>query len=389
LKGGIATTMIEQHDTERLVYRARLLMEEGRDDLALAALEDIQTDNPEERREIAYLSAWCHTRQEHWTDALRLLSPLYTPSSIEDNWNDANHNERERRAFYLLCLGNAAVNLSRYEEAAQHYTQCLKILSARRVHLPKVNIKARYALGMTCIMNGFYALAVQHYEEALRLCKHDPEHEDLPDIYYGLSDACRLSGNFERAYSCGKMALELYEKRGARSKEGRIYNLLGRICFQMREYHEATDYYMEALSIATLENNPRMLLLNFTAMADLRLAENRLDDAKRYCERAQEVAKQVNDDHFCGMMYLVLGKVSQAEGEAAEGEQRHRLFEEAKALFENAKTHLCLTQASTNLAEAYGRLAQIAEMLGEQQDALSYWKTAYESLSHSKGPSLD
>jgi len=138
--------MIEQHDTERLVYRARLLMEEGRDDLALAALEDIQTDNPEERREIAYLSAWCHTRQEHWTDALRLLSPLYTPSSIEDNWNDANHNERERRAFYLLCLGNAAVNLSRYEEAAQHYTQCLKILSARRVHLPKVNIKARYAL---------------------------------------------------------------------------------------------------------------------------------------------------------------------------------------------------------------------------------------------------
>jgi len=75
LKGGIATTMIEQHDTERLVYRARLLMEEGRDDLALAALEDIQTDNPEERREIAYLSAWCHTRQEHWTDALRLLSP--------------------------------------------------------------------------------------------------------------------------------------------------------------------------------------------------------------------------------------------------------------------------------------------------------------------------
>ena len=49
MKGGIATTMIEQHDTERLVYRARLLMEEGRDDLALAALEDIQTDNPEER----------------------------------------------------------------------------------------------------------------------------------------------------------------------------------------------------------------------------------------------------------------------------------------------------------------------------------------------------
>src|SRR5260221_4494845 len=331
-------------------------MEEGRDDLALAALEDIQTDNPEERREIACLSAWCHPRQEHWTDALRLLSPLYTPSSIEDNWNDANHNERERRAFYLLCLGNAAVNLSRYEEAAQHYTQCLKILSARRVHLPKVNIKARYALGMTCIMTGFYALAVQHYVEALRLCKACPVHQDLPHIYYRLDDAWRISGNFERAYSYGKMALELYEKRGARSKEGRIYNLLGRICFQMREYHEATDYYMEALSIATLENNPRMLLLNFTAMADLRLAENRLDDAKRYCERAQEVAKLVSDDHFCGMMYVVLGKVRQADCEAADGVHGHTLFEEAKALLRNAEPQLCLTPAGTKLSHTYGTL---------------------------------
>src|SRR5260370_16968594 len=97
-------------------------MEEGRDELALAALEDIQTDNPEERREIAYLSAWCHTRQEHWTDALRLLSPLYTPSSIEDNWNDAHHNNRDRPAFYLLCLGTPAVILSRYLAPHHHST---------------------------------------------------------------------------------------------------------------------------------------------------------------------------------------------------------------------------------------------------------------------------
>lgn len=381
--------MIEQPDTERLIFRARLWMEEGRDDLALTALEEISSDNPEKRREIAYLSAWCHARLEHWTDAQRLLSPLYTPGSIEDNWNDANYNERERRAFYLLCLGNAAVNLSRYEEAAQHYTQCLKMLRVRRVHLPKVNIKARYALGMTCIMTGFYALAVQHYEEALRLCKNDPDHEDLPEIYYGLCDAHRLSGNVERAYTSGQKALELYEKKGERAKEGRTHNLLGRICQQMRDYQAATNHYMEALSIATLDNSPNMMLVNFTAMADLRLAENRLDEAKRYCERAQEVAPGLNDDHLCGMMYLILGKITQAEGEAAEGEQRQGLLEQARAFFEQAKAHLTLTQASINLAEAYGMLAQILEMQGKHQEALSHWKTAYESLSHLKGPNLD
>ncbi len=376
-------------DTERLIYRAHLLMEDGRDELALAALKEIQSDDPEQQREIVYLSAWCHTRIGNWKEALSLLSPLYTPDSVEDNWSDANHNERERRAFYLLCLGNAAVNLSRYEEASHHYTQCLKVLSERRVNLPKVRIKARYSLGMTCIMNGFYAVAIQHYQEALRLCKDDPDHEDLPDMYYGLCDAHRLLGNSDRAYTYGTMALSMYEKRGMRSKEGRIHNILGRVCFQMRNYHAATDHYMEALSIATIDNDQAMKMVNFTALADLRLAENRLDEAWRYCLQAQEVALGLNDHYLYGMMYIVCGKVAQAKGEQAGGKQRQELFEEATARFEKAKAHLSQTEARTTLAEVYGRLAQILEKSGHHQEAISYWKTAYKSLSNLKGQSMD
>jgi len=378
-----------QPDSELLILRARLLMEEGQNDLALAALEAIQTSDQEQQHQIAYLSAWCHTQLEHWTEALRLLSPLYTPGSIEDNWNDANHNERERRAFYLLCLGNAAVNLNRFEEASQHYMQCLKLLKERRVNLPQVRIKARYSLGMTCIVSGFYALAIQHYEEALRLCKNDPDHEDLPHIYYGLCDANRHLGKFEAAYTYGVKALELYEKRGMRIMEGRMHNVLGRIRYQLREYHEATDHYMESLSIATLDNNQNMKMVNFSALADLRLAENRLEEAQRYCDRALEVAEGQDDDIYLGLMYLVCGKVTLAESEQAEGKRHERLFEEAREFFEKAKNHLSKTQDKNHLAEVYGRLAQMLEKSGQPQEALSYWKTAYESLSSMKGESLE
>jgi tetratricopeptide (TPR) repeat protein len=378
-----------QPDSELLMLRARLLMEEGQNDLALAGLEEIQIGDPEQQRQIAYLSAWCHTRLEHWTEALRLLSPLYTPGSIEDNWNDANHNERERRAFYLLCLGNAAVNLNRYEEASQHYMQCLNLLKERRVNLPQVRIKARYSLGMTCIVSGLYALAIQHDEEALRLCKNDPDHEDLPHIYYGLCDANRHLGKFEAAYKYGVQALELYEKRGMRSMEGRIHNVLGRICYQMREYHEATDHYMESLSIATLDNNQNMKMVNFSALADLRLAENRLEEAQRYCNRALEIAKGLDDDIYLGMMYLACGKVALAESEQAEGERHDRLFEEARELLEEAKEHLTKAQSRDYLAEVYGRLAQMLETSGQPQEALSYWKAAYQSLSSMKGESME
>jgi tetratricopeptide (TPR) repeat protein len=378
-----------QSDTELMLLRARLLMEEGQNDLAIATLEEIQTDDQEQQRQVAYLSAWYHTRLGHWSEALRLLSPLYTPGSIEDNWNDANHNERERRAFYLLCLGNAAVNLNRFEEASQHYTQCLKLLGERRVNLPQVRIKAQYSLGMAYIVSGFYALAIQQYEEALQLCKHDSDQDDLPDIYFGLCEANRQLGKFEIAYRYGTQALELYEKRGLRSMEGRIHNVLGRLCYQLREYHEATDHYMESLSIGTLENSQNLKMVNFSALADLRLAEGRLEEAQRYCDRALEASHGLDDDVYLGMMYNVCGKVTLAESEQVAGEQHEILFEEAKKFFEKAIGHLSQTQFSTQLAEVYGRLAQMLEQSGQTQEAITYWKTAYESLSNNQGSGMD
>jgi tetratricopeptide (TPR) repeat protein len=382
-------TMHEKPDTERSIYRARLWMEEGQYDLALTTLQHIQMDNPEQQRQIEYLSAWCHTRLEHWAEALCLLSHLYTLSGIEESWNDAKHNERERRAFYFLCLGNAAINMNRFEEASQHYTECLKLLSERRVNLPQVRIKARYSLGMTCIMSGFYVMAIQHYEEALQLCKNVSEDEDLPEIYYGLCDANRLLGKFESAYTYGVKALELYETRGMRTMEGRVQNVLGRICYQMREYSEAADHYLESLSIATLDNNQQIKMVNFTALADLRLAEDRLEEAQRYCQRALEVADGLNDNYYLGLMYLTCGKVTLAESEQVEGGQHEILFSKTRRLFEKAKELLSQTQASVLLGEVYGRIAQMLELSGQPQEAISYWKTAYESLARLNGQSID
>jgi tetratricopeptide (TPR) repeat protein len=378
--------MSQSPEIELLVRRARLYIQEGQPEEALAALETIKTDDPEQEQEVAYLCAWCYNQQGRWVEAVRYLSS-YTPNTIEDNWNDADHNERERRAFYLLWLGNAAVNLSHYGDASRHYEQCLKILRERRVHLPRVLLKARCGLGLTCTMNGFYLAAVQHFEEALQLCKHDLESEDVADIYYGLADAYRLAGKFDQAYTCGKMALRLYEKRSQRYFEGRMHNVLGRICFQMGQLQDAADHYMEALSAATLDNTPGMMMLNFAALADLRLAEGRLDEAHRFCQRAQEAGERVQDDHMCGLMYLVCGKVAHAEAEQKQDEQQQRLLEESIHWFEKAREQLSLTQASTNLAELYGWLARTYEELGRHQDAVEYWKYAYSSLSTAKGPS--
>ena len=381
--------MPKKYDMERSIYDAQIWLEEGQYDLALSALQHIQTRNPEQKRQIAYLSAWCHTALEQWAETRCLLLHLYQPGGIEENWNNEKHNERERRAFYHLCLGNAAMSLKRYEEASQHYTQCLKLLSERRVNLPQVRIKALHSLGLSCIMSGFYAMAIKQYEEALQLCKNTPEHEVLPDIYYGLCDANLLQRKFVDAYTYGVKALALYEDRGIRDKQGYVQNLLGRICYQMSEYKEAADHYLESLSIATQDDNQEIKLVNFTALADLRLAEERLDEAQRYCEHALEVADGLNNNYTLGLMQLTCGNVTVAESKQAVGEQHDILYTKAREFFEKAKELLAQTHDSVLLSEVYGKIAQMLEQSGHPQEALSYWKTAYESLSNSSGQSLE
>lgn len=377
--------MSQKTEITQLLRRAHLFITEGQEKEALATLDKIQTDNPDYLREIAYLRAWCCTFHTSWDEAAGYLAPYYSQVSA-DNLQDMGQTERRRRAFYLLMLGNAAADLSRFEEATHHYTHCLKLLDERRMNVKSVRIKARCGLGLTYTQTGFYTVALKHYEDAQRLCGDDPAHEDLPTIYYGLCDVLRLMGDFDQAFQYGRKALELYQKRSERLLEGRIRNLLGRICFQTRDFHDAADYYTEAITIASSLNSPRLLIANFTAMADLRLAEGRLEEARRYCDYAQEASDRLQDGQIAGMMYLVRGKVAESEAEQVQGQRRQQLLDEAIAWYEKAKTVFTETQAATHLAEVYRRLAQLLENVGRQQQAIEYWKNAYTVFSNPKGP---
>ncbi len=129
--------------------------------------------------------------------------------------------------------------------------------------------------------------------------------------------------------------------------------------------------------------------MNFTALADLRLTEERLDEAQRYCEHALEVADGLDDNYNLGLMHLTCGNVTVAESKQVMGEKHDILYAKAREFFEKAKELLAQTHDSVLLSEVYGKIAQMLEQSGQPQEALSYWKTAYESLSHSSGQSLE
>ena len=107
--------MSEPSEFQRKLHRIRLLLGEGQQEIALTELDAIQTNDPQEQQEINYTRAEYYTQIEQWDKAVQYLEPLYSSRANEENWNAADHTERERRAYYLLWLGNAAANVSRYQ----------------------------------------------------------------------------------------------------------------------------------------------------------------------------------------------------------------------------------------------------------------------------------
>lgn len=372
-------------ENQRLLYRAQLFLEEGQREKALELLETIDGENQEQQREVNYLLAWGYTLGRRWEDAFRVLSPF--SDSTEDEGEQENLLVRKRLAQCFHCLGDTAVNLARYEDAAHHYMRCLKILQDKRIHLPLVQVKARYGLAMTYVMRNVYAPAIQHYELAIRLCLHIDDDEIMGNIYYGLSEVYRRTGNLIKAQLAGEKALELYERSGNQHMEGVTHNLLGHISTQLGDYRQASDHFTEALSVATSGESTRMIMVNCAALANLRLTEGRLEEAKRYCQRAQDMIGRFpdKDGQLTGSTYLVTGKVTHAEAQRAEGEQKQKLLEETIKWFEKARDKLAPTQSYGDLAELYGRWAQVLEELGQFREAILYWKSGYESLSSSYG----
>ncbi len=374
---------METNTIQNSLNRARLLLEEGRNEAALAVIETISTDAESQQKDVAYLFSWYYVLRRKWQEASQQLLPLLMPLQI-NTIEQEEALERERPAMYRLRLGQVAVLLAHYEDASRHFLHCLKIVHDRRIQRPLLRIEAQYNLAMTYKMRGSYALAIRNYEVALRLCRHHSLFDAVPDIYYGLSETYRCQGNFTKAHDAAREALRMYQENGNEPLQARMYNVLGKISLLLGDYNASEDYYDKSLILAMRNDRPRMIMLNCAALAELFLEQEQMMKAKDYARRALEAAEQVDAADLRGVVYTTLGKITLAEARALNTTAHQSKFDEAISWFEKAVAEFRVTQSPVNLVEVYSRLATLSEELGHAKEAIEYWKHAYEEKNNTK-----
>jgi len=362
---------------ERLFQRAYLLIAEGQIENALAALDDIQAESLEQTREVAYLRAWCAMLRNHWDEAANYILPQEISGETIADLQELGRTERRRRPYYLLVLGDVATNLWHYEQAIQHYTQCLKFLDERRMNDTNRRIRALLGLGVAHTATGYPTNALEYYDQALRLCNGDTRQKNLPDIYYGLGDAYYRLNDIERALENGKKALHLYTERGEKEYICQVQTLLGEIYARKGDLQAANASYTDALAQATSVERSGTIFTCLTALAELRLREGKPEDAWRYCDMALDYSQKVPRPYFVGRMYMACGKVMQERAKLASGRQAREYREKATSYYEQAVEELRKTDVRPDLAEAYSLLAHLLEESGRQDRAIATWRSAY------------
>ncbi len=368
-------------DIQRLLYRARLLLEEGQSDTAFAIFSTMQAEDASLRNHLIYLYGWYYAQTHQWKEGLATLSSLLQSGELIEPLPQV---ERELQAIHLLYLGIAAAHLHLDDEAIDHLTRCLKLLHDRRIHLPRVRIEAHARLGTLHQRNSNTTFAMQHFEEALRLSRHYRDEQALPIIYRGLCQLHRSNAAWQQAYHYGKEALHRYEQRADRPMEADLHLLLAHICQHNAQAQEAIAQAQTALDLANELCDETLSMRACIALAELHLSTGDVEAARLNCERALATIGDHISPALRALACYTAGKISYMEAQQAQGEQRTRLLEEANTHFAQADQQLTSAQTEvheTHLTDLYTLWGSVLEALGRPQEALHCWRSGYRLLS--------
>lgn len=369
---------MQRYTTQTFLNRARLLLEEARSADALQVLQAIVPENEEHRYDVTYLLGWYYILSREWQEATHMLSPLLPPVQIE--MSDRQQEvllERELTAIHFLRLGQVAVKLAHFEDASQHFALCLRLLRDRRVYFPALRVEARYNMAKSYLARDSYRAAIQHYDDALRLCRHYKLPRLVPAIYRDLSEAYERLGEFKKAQESAHEALRLYQENNNDAARGYVYHTLGHVHFLLGEYAAASSYYTQSLALTKDSIDSQLVARNYTALAEVALQEQHIDEAKAYMLAAETITENVEDAFVCGRVYAAQGNITLAEAHLVHGVERERLLTESLERFQKAVHFFKTSRTWQSLCEVYNTIATVAEELGRTQDALVYCKLAY------------
>lgn len=139
----------------------------------------------------------------------------------------------------------------------------------------------------------------------------DADHTDslLVKAYYYKARVSIQSGDAMKFMKYGKQTLQLADSLNSDFYKNKIHILLGRYYIQQNEYPEALKYYLEAENYFEKQKDSTNLAFVYNGLGIMNFDLKDFDKARQYFDKAFQIYQQQNDYRGIGVYYANMGNI--------------------------------------------------------------------------------
>jgi len=184
---------------------------------------------------------------------------------------------------------------------------------SRKIRWSNGEINAHRALGNNYSVQSNYSLAIEHFQNSLRIAEESGNKRAIATSYGDIGFTYLLSTNYEKAIQYYSKALELAEKFDVELVFSNIYGNLSMAYYYLSELDTALYYAKESLIFAEKQNTKREIGVshNYLGTVYTDLAEYPL--ALQHFEKGLQIAEEIGDVRtrsisigFMGRLHYIL-----------------------------------------------------------------------------------
>lgn len=275
---------------------------------------------------------------------------------------------RYDRAFnYLVLAGGVAQAAYANHEAIAHYMRALTLDDEADTG-PSERAYVHERLGEVFALTGQYALAVEHYREALEGTQGAASRAA---IYRKLGRAFEQWGKYQDAVAAFEAGLAEMRGQLDAAEAARIYTGLGLVYYRWGEVDNALELAMLAQQIAGSLNDMPGVAQACNNLGVVHIGRGEFALAEEALERSRAIWEQTENNYGLATVHNNLGLLYQKQDAWQRAVEHYR---ESLALCERIGNR-------HGLARTYDNLGQVYMALGEREEAMACLEQAVAVLA--------
>ena len=228
-----------------------------------------------------------------------------------------------------------------------------------------------YNISFSCYLSNNYPIALEYCNQAVEIYRKTDEKLLLAHSLSLLCEIQNYNGNNTLASQYCYDALSIYDKLDTEKYKPTLYNTIGSINFDLKNYDQARASLMMSIELASDLGLQYELANAYLSMGEVSSAVEEYENAQDYFKKALQIERNTENDEGVSYVYLNMGKTFVAQGDS---ERALPLLEDALQTAEDYSDVMMQGKVALELGKAHYNLKNM-------EDAFSYLN---RSLRHAK-----